>query len=286
MSEAITAPDATAGAAAVPAAAPAAPAPPADSPTAGGAPNDWRATLPADLAEHAKRFPDAAAAVKAHLEAEKLIGRKGIIPPKEGDPPEVAAAYRAALGVPEKPEGYAFTKPDGVPDAVWTEDGLGKLRAWAHELGLTPAQAQGFGERLAKAEAEAVQRLAEGIEPDGRKMDDVLREEWGAGYDGKIELAKRAAKQFGDDAAITALEARVGGSALMRMFARIGEALAEDAPAGMGTGSGGAPDPSAELRRYYEPGTPENAAYTQKLHPKHMETMARVKALFAAGAKL
>lgn len=298
MSEAITAPDAAAGGAAVPPAPSAPPAPPVASPTAGGAPDfDWKSALgdKAELAAlvEAKKWKSPADALASYQNLEGMVGRKGLIPPKEGDPPEVAAAYRAALGVPEKPEGYEFKQPEGVSDLVWTQDGLGKLRTWAHELGLTPAQAQGFAERLANDQADFLRSLTEGIDADGRKFQDVLREEWGADYAGKIERGKRAANALAERAKLedrqrfeNFLQTELGGRDMFRFLAFLGEEFGEDQPAGMGTGRGGAPDTSAELRRYYEPGTPEHAAYTQPLHPRNAEAQARVKALFAAGAKL
>lgn len=282
MSESTT-PDATPGAAAVPPAAPASPAPPAGNPSAGGAPNDWRASLPAELREAPSlaNFADPAALAKAHVEAQALIGRKGLIVPKEGDAPEVVAAYRTALGVPEKPEGYALAAPEGVPADAWDGQRATAFAAEAHKLGLTPQQAKGIAEWAAKDTATALQRFTAGIEADGRPMEEVLRGEFGQQYEVQVDRAKRAAREFGDDAALTALEAKIGGAALVRMFAKIGAKIAEDTPAGMGTGRGaGTLDPKAEREKLMEVGSP----YWQPLHPKHAETMARVRHLFAAEA--
>jgi len=274
----ITSSDAPAGAAAVPPAASAAPAPPAASSPAGGAPNDWRATLPADLREAPSltKFADPAALAKGYVEAEKLISRKGAVVPKEGDPPEVLAAWRAALGVPEGADGYTLKAPDGLPPAAWNDEGAKTYATWAHELGLTPQQAQGLAERFARQQGEAMQRAAEGIGPDGRKMEDVLREEWGASYDGKVEAAKRAAKQFGaDEGVLDALEAKVGGAALTRLFAKIGEAIGEDQVAGLGNGQSGRQPPQAELSELMKLDSP----YWKPMHPAHRDTVARVTEL-------
>jgi hypothetical protein len=279
MTEAtITSSDAPAGSAL-----PAAPASPGGIPPepSGGAPTDWRASLPAELrdAPSLAKFADPGALAKSYVEAEGLIGRKGLIIPTEKDAPEVHARFRAALGVPEKPEGYTLKAPEGIPPEAWGEDGVKALATWAHELGLTPAQAQGVADRYAKVQAEGLQRAAEGIEPDGRKMEDVLRQEWGVGYDGKLEVARRAAKQFGGDGVLDALEAKTGGAAMLRMFAAIGEAMAEDRPAGMGTGRG-AGDPKAELKDIMKSGSP----YWQPLHPEHRNMVQRAKELFARDA--
>jgi hypothetical protein len=252
-------------------------------PPAASAPPDWRATLPAELrdAPNLAKFSDVGALAKGYVEAETLIGRKGVIVPTDKDAPEVHARYRAALGVPETPDGYAFKAPEGLPAEAWQDTGLKSLATWAHELGITPTQAQGLAERYARQQAEEMQRAAQGIGPDGKPMEEVLRGEWGAAYDAKVDLARRAARQFGGDAgALDALEAKIGGAALLKMFARIGETMADDRPAGMGTGQPARTDPAAELKQIMAPGS----AYWQPLHPEHRQVFDRARELFALQA--
>ena len=265
------------------------PVPPsAASAGASAATASWRDALPPELrdAPSLTKFNDPAALAKSYVEAEALIGRKGIIPPKADDPPEVVAKFREALGVPEKPEGYDLAAPEGVPPAVWHDDTAKAFRAQAHALGLTPEQAKGLAGWYAKDVAEQFQRVAEGIEPDGRKMEEVLREEWGAQHDRKIALAQNAMRAYGDEAAISALEAKIGGAAVVRMMARIGEALAEDVPAGMGgEARGGAATPdemAAERTRLMAASGP----YWDKMHPEHQATVAKVTSLFEREARL
>jgi hypothetical protein len=251
--------------------------PPAPLSAAPAPPPDWRASLPPELREAPSlaKFADPAALAKSYSELETLIGRKGVVVPGDKDGPEAHARFRQALGVPDKPEGYQFQRPEGVPEAAWNAEGAKQFATWAHELGLTPQQAQGLAERFGRMQGEAAQRAAEGIEPDGRKMEDVLRSEWGAKYDAQVEVAKRAAKQFGDAAALDALEAKVGGAAMVRMFARIGEALGEDTPAGMGTGRGGVMTPGeakAELQRLRGD---MKGPYWDRFNPEHKATVER-----------
>lgn len=282
MSESTTIETPTTGAAAVSPAAPSGAAPATTGVDAGA--SSWRDTLPADLREAPSlaSLGDVTALAKAHVEAQALIGRKGLIVPKAEDPPAVHAAYRAALGVPEKPEDYALAAPEGIPEGVWNADGAAAFAAEAHKHGLTPAQAQGLAAWWAQTEAGKAQAAAQGIEADGRPMETHLREEWGAAYDAKVEAAKRAAKDFGASPAILdALEAKVGGAEMLRFFAKLGEATGEDRPAGMGTGRAGGGDPKAELDRLMAPGGP----YWQPLHPDHHATYQRVKALHEAMAQ-
>lgn len=247
------------------------------APPAAGAPPDWRASLPEDLraAPSLTKFADPAALAKGYVEAEKLISRKGAILPKEGDPPEVLAAWRAAVGVPEKAEDYGLSAPEGVPAEAWDTERATAFAGVAHELGLTPAQAKGLAEWAAKDSAGALAKFTSGIEADGRPMEQVLKAEWGAQYDSNVDAAKRAAAQFGEEAALAALEAKIGGAALVRMFAKIGGAVAEDRPAGMGTGRQSGSNPAAELDELTKPGSP----YWQPLHPGNKAAVARATEL-------
>lgn len=278
MSETMDAPAAadTATAAATPAA-----AAPATPPPAG---DDWRATLPDDLKAlpAAQKYATPADLLKGYVEAEKLIGRKGVAIPGENATPEEHAAFRAALGVPENPDAYGLKAPEGVPPEVWDADNAKAFAAEAHKLGLTPAQAQGLAAWQASRVAEMASKA--GLEPDGRTFEEVLQAEWGQQFDAKMELAKRAVKEFGaDEATLAAFEAKAGGAALVRMFSRIGEKMAEDRPAGMGGDS--APvttDPKAKaLEIINTPGGP----YSNPLHPQHKQTVQEVTRLFELASR-
>jgi hypothetical protein len=265
MSETIDAPPTT----------PAAADPPAP---AAAAQQDWRAALPEDLraAPSLTKFADPVALAKGYVEAEKLISRKGVIPPKDGDPPEVLAAYRAALGVPEKPEDYGLKAPENLPAGMWSDESAQAYAALAHKHGLTPAQAQGLAAEFLAAQAQRVPDLA----AEQKQAETELRGEWGAAYEAKIELAKRAIGQFAPPEFAQFLEATGLGNhpQLARMLARIGESVAEDRPAGMGTGARVSTDPKVEISELMAKGSP----YWHPLDPKHKETVARVKELFAA----
>jgi hypothetical protein len=264
--------------------APADTAPASPAPAAAPA-DDWRATLPDDLKAlpQAQKYATPADLLKGYFEAEKMIGRKGVQIPGENATPEEHAAFRAALGVPDAPDAYGLKAPEGVPAEVWSDDAAKAFAGEAHKLGLTPAQAQGIAAWWAGSMAQ--QMASVGLEPDGRTWEDVLKTEWGTSFDAKLDLAKRAVKEFGADAAtLEAFEAKAGGAALMRMFARIGEKVAEDKPAGMGGDT--APvvtDPKAKAMEIIN--TP-GGAYSNPMHPEHRATVQQVTRLFEEAARL
>ncbi|MCC6718393.1 MAG: hypothetical protein IT555_10965 [Acetobacteraceae bacterium] len=256
-----------------------APAAEAPTPAAPAAP-EWRAGLPPDLRDSPSlgKFTDPAGLAKSYVELETLIGRKGLVIPGEKDGAEVHARFRQALGVPDAPEGYGLKAPEGVPAEVWSDDSAKQFAGWAHKHGLTPTQAQGIAADFAKHQA--ANMPAPGVEADGRSMEDHLRGEWGSAYAAKVDVAKRAAQQFAaSPAVLDALEAKVGGAEMIRLFARIGEAMGEDRPAGMGTGrSRGVLTPDeakAELAKLRASDSP----YWDRQHPEHKTAVARALAL-------
>jgi hypothetical protein len=268
MSEAITAP------------APTNAAPPATA-EAASAPPDWRAALPEDIraAPSLQKFADPGALAKSYTELEQLVGRKGLIVPTDKDGPEVHARYRAALGVPDAPEGYTLTAPEGLPEGVWSEDTAKGYAALAHKHGLTTAQAQGLAAEFVQMQTAA----AVPPEEQQRQAEAELRKEWAsdAVYARNLDAAKRAVGQFAPPEFKAFLEQSGLGNNphMVRMLAAVGGAIAEDSPAGL-NGANANRDPKTEAAELMAPGSP----YWDALHPRHAATMARVKEIFAKTA--
>ena len=86
------------------------------------------------------KFKSEADAVKAYPELNKKIG--SMIAPPDGDTTKQRDIL-AKLGMPDKPEGYKFTYPDGFPEERQMDDReKGEFLAFAHQAGLLPAQLQ------------------------------------------------------------------------------------------------------------------------------------------------
>ncbi len=244
------------------------------------APNDWRATLPEELkaAPSLAKFQDPAALAKSYIEAEKLIGKKGVIVPGEGASEAEQAAFRKALGVPDAPDAYEI-KVENVPAHIWNDDAAALLRQGAHQLGLTPQQAQGLASWYSGLLHQADEKAAE-------TADAELRQEWGPRYERNTTLAAQAAKELlGPEAAAVLKSAGLAHNpTLLKALARMGEAIApHDGSAGMGTG-GPRLSPDAERQKYFTPGTPEHQAYTNPMDRGHKAAVARVAELFRASA--
>jgi len=76
---------------------------------------NWRSIIPEEFATHASMasIGDLNALAKSYVNSQSLIGRKGLILPKEGDAPEVVEAFYKALGKPDKETDYEFEGVEG-----------------------------------------------------------------------------------------------------------------------------------------------------------------------------
>ncbi len=184
-------------------------------------------------------------ALQSYRALEQFMGAdkagRGVIWPKDETDTEGWSAVYAKLGRPEKPDGYK------LPDALIADEVATKFREHAHGLGLSASQFEKvvgwYTEQMSAAEKAVVNAQKAADEADMAK----LKSDWGGEYDSQVELARRAARQFGvDEKQLQALESVSGSAGLVRLFNKIGRALGEDrAPGGEGSGGFGLTPESA-----------------------------------------
>lgn len=199
-----------------------------------------RADWTAELGDHAalvasKGWKSPADVVKSYAHLERLVGADRIAVPKAGDDEGFRAAMRK-LGAPEEAKGYQLALPKGIPDGWYRQDAAESFRALAHKAALTPAQARVLHDGWVGTLMDAEQRQAVATHQAQARLEQDLRAQWSGAYDQKLELARRAARHFGDATELDALEGAIGSPALLRLFARIGEHFGEDTLVGQGGG--------------------------------------------------
>jgi hypothetical protein len=196
---------------------------------------DWLKTLPEEFQEQAslKTYKDLPSFVKSALEAEKLIGKKGIVKPGENATPEELDRYYKDLGRPDKPEEYSFKKPADWPENVpFAENMIPKVQEIFHKRGIPADQAQGIWNdyhEVIKSEYEQHAGVSEKQVQEGLA---ALKQEWGGEekYAANIETAKIAVREFGGDGLVDFLNTSGLGDhpALIKAFANAGKGLRED----------------------------------------------------------
>jgi hypothetical protein len=243
---------------------------------------DWSSGFDADtqalVAAKGWRSPEDA--LKSYANLERLMGGEKIALPGADAPTEAWDAVYARLGRPAKAEDYAFDKPEGL--ASYSDELASGFRKAAHAAGLSARQAATLHdfyigqahERMA-AEAEAADAASEELAVD-------LRRRWGADYDGKLALARRAARTFAPGNSLDRLEASIEAPALMSLFARIGEAMGEDRLTGDGGGhfAPSFDDARTEIARIEGQMTNPKSPLMDRAHPEHDSVIRRRDALY------
>lgn len=138
---------------------------------------------------------------KTAFNQESLLGSSVRLPGQDAKPDEIDKFY-SKLGRPEKPDGYEFKRPEGLPaDLPYDETLAGEFKSWAHKEGLAPRQAQGMHDAFASWQAEKATEHMTALTQAVEDTADALVKEWGPqdseGFKAKHEMANRALKKLG-----------------------------------------------------------------------------------------
>lgn len=179
-----------------------------------------------------KNFRDFSGLVKSMRELETKVGAK-FQAPSGPDDKEGWQALRAALGVPDKAEGYQIKMPGAAAD----DPLLAGFQARAFELGLPPHMAAGIAQWFGETMETTSASNAEAARAE-------LQKSWKGDYDANLEHGRRAMAKLGLDVeAVNGLAAGYGLAPTMELLAKVGRGFAEDGPL---PGSGVRPAASAE----------------------------------------
>lgn len=195
---------------------------------------DWRSSIEdPELHKVASRYEtvDAMAKAVADLRRETSVRIKPLGP----DPSvEELAAYRRQIGVPETADEYEFqlanSAEPSIEDAAFRET----MARAMHDANVTAAQAaalnQAFNDHLSQQDSAAAELETAMLEANVT----ALQQEFGLDYDRNLELARRAARTFGNESFVDFLESKTvdgvplgGHPAFVRAFAQIGRATNE-----------------------------------------------------------
>lgn len=187
-----------------------------------------------------KAYKDAAAALSAHMSLEKLIGVPAdqiLRLPK----PEDAAGWDGVwsrLGRPEAADKYELPVPEGDDGSFAKQvapllfaNGVPKAMAQKLAAGMNDLSASMIKTQHEQAQAKAAADLA------------ALKNEWGQDFDKRAEFGRRALREIGtpaglNDADLGTLEAALGTSKMLKLFAGLGEASATAKFSGSQDGGG------------------------------------------------
>lgn len=190
--------------------------------------SDWRATIADDKArKYAEKFASPADAAKTAFEFRQKLSSAVNIPGKNATEEEIRGFHKK-LGMPESPELYGVSVPEGLPEALrMDEAGEERLKGFLsamHKAGATPAQVQTAIDYYYAMGGEALQATARAAEEAHEAAMAELRKEWGADYKVNMKYAERGARAFGGDGFIELLEktqvagGKLGNHPMMNRF--------------------------------------------------------------------
>ena len=142
--------------------------------------------------ELASKYENPNAMAKDLANANKLIGKKGIIKPGEDASESDWKSYHDALGVPQDGEGYKFDFI-GENEEEWVNETVEKFRSMAHKNNLPPEMANGLLQDYISDIKEQQQQSS--IEAE--KGMEMLKKAHGSDTQTIINLAKSEAERIG-----------------------------------------------------------------------------------------
>ena len=248
------------------------------APAAKADPSDWRSILPEDLRNEPvfQKYQKPEDAFRSHVNLEKLLGGEKIPKPRSDDDAEGWDRWFKAAGRPDKPEEYAFERPNSLPDNFYDEAAEKSFKNWAHSNGLTKRQAANLHDTYVKNRLEQHHAWQTSQKQASEEAQSNLRREWGGQYDAKISAAKAALSAFADPDYLKEMDESGKGNdpRVIRAWAKIGEKMVgERSLKGAPQIEGG--DPKTAIRDF-------EAKYKDALHSKsHPDHDARLNQLAA-----
>jgi hypothetical protein len=199
------------------------------TPPAGAASTDWTTGLNDEMKGYVqnKGFKDPSSVLDSYKNLEKLMGtpkeRLLRLPENMEDQQAMGEIY-AKLGRPNSPDDYKIEadKQNGNPEFAKF------LKNTFFENGLTTKQALGIVNKWNEMQTSYTKQVQEQQSAQNEQQMNNLKKEWGAAYEQKVNVAKRAARDFGvAPEVIDHLEKAMGFSGVMKFFDTIGSKLGE-----------------------------------------------------------
>lgn len=165
---------------------------------------------------------------REHVNLQSLLGRKGVILPKEGDSEEIWNKYRSEMNVPSEFNGYLGE------ETVEESELPSYLAKVAHENNLSVDQYQNIVKGYESWQQEYDTISEKEIDLKTNENIDSLRKEWGRAFEAKADIGASALNNLtnGNSDAIANIELSDGtflgnNPDFIRIMASVGETLQE-----------------------------------------------------------
>jgi len=244
--------------------------------------SSWFDELPEDYKNNPSvtKFKQGNDLVKSYLEQQKLIGKKGIIPPGEDATEDEVNSFYNQLGRPEAADGYSLPevdKPEGFDlDETMVED----FKDQAYKLGLTPQQVEGLYKWNMQREFNVFDQSGQSRDKAAKDAETELRREYGQAFEGNLKIAKDVIKRYGNEDSVKELDAGLGNNPhLIKMMVNIGKGMS-DGTLNVGKAQSFTLSPKEAQKEINKILGNDNHPYYSDLNPEHKDAVNRVNDLY------
>ena len=208
------------------------------------------------------RRPEALAKSYAHLER-----LKGYPDPADA---QRMAAFRTAVGLPEKADDYSLPRPEDTPDEAWDDELAGTLAKVAYEYGVPAPAMAALSEKYVGESRRMLEACRAHEQAAIEQADTELQEEWGRHYEDNMHTVGSFLEHLGAQAGVDvrklaenpALRANADFARLMLAAAR----TTQEAPMHAGEPTRAKDE---AYRIAHDPQHPLHEAYMRTSHPQH-----------------
>lgn len=153
----------------------------------------WRQSLPEEIRDDpsldvCKTFEGT---MSQFVHAQKSIGKNKVVVPTDKSTDIEHDQFREAIGVPKTSDEYEYAPDESIPKELHNEERIGRAKAIAHEIGMTPKQ----WERWVKFDNDEAKLILDTKKDtdvnETAKAEEVLKDKWGMAYEERVHVVNR-----------------------------------------------------------------------------------------------
>jgi hypothetical protein len=216
-----------------------------------------------------------------------MVGMDRIAIPGANATPEDMNAFYSKLGRPETSDGYEMKLPQGLEQSQIDMKLMNDWRGELFKLGVPKAAGEALIGRFLAEQQQQANDIVEAQKLQAGKWINDLRQELGASFDEKANMARHAVNTLGNPELVKVLEETGLGNhpTVVKFFAALGQKMSDDISRGSPTiphNPLGSPEAAQAALQGFQRDAGKMKALFDKNHPEHDNVVKERGALFSA----